>query len=98
MGEGVYECTATDKHGDQKLTVSLAIDNNGKLLTQSNLSTEIFFSSDIYVIGSPKDKPRENLPFRRSKSSLFTNHRSVKVHYFESENEKKKNDDNVLLM
>ena len=97
-GEGVYECTVIDKHGEYKLIVRLAIDNNGKILRQSKLSTGTSFWSDIYVIGSPQDKTREKLPFRRFKSSLFNNHPSVNVHYFESENGKKKNDDNVLLM
>ena len=97
-GDGVYQCTVTDKHGEQKLIVPLAIDNNGEIFRQSNLSTGTFFWSDIYVIGSPQDKTRENLSFRRSKSSLFDTHPSVKIDYFESENEKKKNDDNVLLM
>ena len=42
-GEGVYECTVIDKHGEYKLIVRLAIDNNGKILRQSNLSTGTSF-------------------------------------------------------
>ena len=42
-GEGVYECTVIEKHGEHKLIVPLAIDNNGKIVRQSNLSTETSF-------------------------------------------------------
>ena len=69
-----------------------------KILRQSNLSIGTSLWSDVYIIGNGYDKTRVNISFDRFKWSLLNNYLSVKTHYFESENEKKKNDETVLLM